>query len=331
MRRASLLTLLSSAVVLLGFAAPASAVQCGDVITTSTTLTEDLVCPDTFRFEALTIMADDVRLDLGGHTIRAGANGGTIGVTGVDPAGGTLQQVRVLSGTIEGFREGVSLPTAVDSQVRRLTVNATQTGITMGVFDGTEGAGIQQCERNVSNCVARNVVDVPGGIGIELYGNESEAWGNTVLRSSYGIAVTGDRPRVALNTIEGCDNFGVVVGSYTTYAIVWKNTITGCSSIGIQLAGFNARVRRNVVTGTDTGIAVNDISAFVALNDSSGNRIDGIDILATDQGVANLVQDNTANNNGQYGIYADAGTLDGGGNTASGNGFQNCLNVTCGP
>ena len=47
-------------------APPAAAVQCGQVITSDTTLANDLVdCPGT----ALTIGADGVTLDLGGHLV----------------------------------------------------------------------------------------------------------------------------------------------------------------------------------------------------------------------------------------------------------------------
>jgi hypothetical protein len=72
---------------------------------------------------------------------------------------------------------------------------------------------------------------------------------------------------------------------------------------------------------------------LIAQNDSSGNLGNGIQVQGTTNDPApNVVRDNNADNNGFYGIQAAAGTFDGGGNTASGNGVQDCSpNLTCGP
>ena len=43
----------------------------------------------------------------------------------------------------------------------------------------------------------------------------------------------------------------------------------------------------------------------------------------------NVVWGNNADNNTQYGINAAPGTIDGGGNTASGNGVQRTALTTC--
>ena len=73
-------TLASLAVILLAVAVPgamgggralASHVGCGDMITTDTTLDSDLVdCPN----NGIVIGADDVTLDLNGHTIDGDGN-----------------------------------------------------------------------------------------------------------------------------------------------------------------------------------------------------------------------------------------------------------------
>jgi hypothetical protein len=48
------------------------------------------------------------------------------------------------------------------------------------------------------------------------------------------------------------------------------------------------------------------------------------------QGVETRITDNTANGNGDFGIDAVAGVIDGGGNVASGNGNPvQCRNVFC--
>jgi hypothetical protein len=350
------LVVCTSAVALLGsvFVSRASAthVQCGNTITQSTTLDSDVVCPDTFTGGfAITIAADDVRLDLAGYAIDAGTTGAQTGVAAGPPVGqDSLRNVVVLNGRIEGFRIGVQAQPVVESHFRRLTISATDTGIF--VEAGADGATLPNCQSNVTNCIVRNhiVISPPGGgsHGISVQGDNNNVYNNTVSGSPSGIGTNGDRPRVALNRVEGCGH-GIDVFNYVTYAIVWNNTVvggTGCSeSFGIRTfaksivgepLGSNARVRLNSVTGKTVGIYVQDRAALVAQNDSSGNSRGGIEVrpVSEAEGASNVVRDNNADNNGDYGIFGGIGTIDGGGNTASGNGdgTQNCTpNLTCAP
>jgi parallel beta-helix repeat protein len=91
-------------VTLTALANPASAahVECGDVITTDTTLDSDLgPCPG----NGLIVRADNITLDLNGHRIFA-ANGPeeTVGVLL-----GRVRGVTVRNGTVEGFDAGVAV------------------------------------------------------------------------------------------------------------------------------------------------------------------------------------------------------------------------------
>src|SRR4051794_9481152 len=80
--------------------AVASHVQCGDVITSDTTLDSDLLdCPG----DGVVIGADGVTLDLAGHLIDGdGLQGDFPGDQGVDDSGG-FDRVRVLNGTVQQF------------------------------------------------------------------------------------------------------------------------------------------------------------------------------------------------------------------------------------
>jgi parallel beta-helix repeat protein len=61
-------------------------------------------------------------------------------------------------------------------------------------------------------------------------------------------------------------------------------------------------------------------------NHAHGNDGDGIEV----QGTETRITDNTADANGDFGIDAVAGVIDGGGNMASGNGNPlQCRNVFC--
>jgi hypothetical protein len=319
--------------------ASATHVQCGAVINTSGTVTldSDVVCPDTFTgVAAIEIAASDVTLDLAGYTISTTSTQDGVTIFTADSAA-PIRGIKVLNGTITGFQVGVRLENAVETHIRTLTISATS-GIV--VNPGQGGAALPDCQTHVTICIARNVITA-GGIGINVNSDDVQVWRNTIRgEPGEAIYVTGDRPRVALNRIESCGNHGIVVLEYSTYAVVWNNTILGCvlttgDRTGIYVAsaegGGNARVRLNQVTNNLVGIRVLDTNALIAGNDSSGNAATGISVDGPAGGSNNLVRQNNADNNGNTGIYApDA--IDGGGNTASGNGVQQCTpNLSCAP
>ncbi|RSN11752.1 hypothetical protein DMB42_14405 [Nonomuraea sp. WAC 01424] len=94
---AACLLFLSAALLSAGPAGASTlAVACGDVLTTNTTLTADLTCPG----DALTIGADNVDLDLNGHTITGSGTGK--GLTLFSRVGATVR-----NGTIGGFTHSI--------------------------------------------------------------------------------------------------------------------------------------------------------------------------------------------------------------------------------
>ncbi|ABC80329.1 right-handed parallel beta-helix repeat-containing protein [Anaeromyxobacter dehalogenans] len=102
------LALACGAVLLgLGGGGVARATECGDLVTSSLKLEKDLTC----ETSGLVIGADDVTIDLGGHTIASvpGAPG-DVAWSGVKTEHTmTLRNVRVMNGTIVGFRWGVAI------------------------------------------------------------------------------------------------------------------------------------------------------------------------------------------------------------------------------
>jgi Right handed beta helix region len=351
----------STVVALFAFAAPGRAthISCGATITEDTTLDSDVVCPSTFTGKAITIAANGVRLQLAGYAIRGvqspdNASFDTAGVAtqgfrdAVDiPA---FTNIEILNGTIEGFLNGVQLNGAAN-QIRRVSITAHLAGIYTIVPPGYESTLVSGCQARVTNCIARNsVIIVPGmfvpateNYGLLLQGAGHHAWRNTVRGAAYGLYITGDNSRVALNRVEDCRVQGILVVRFATYAMVWSNTVVNCIgsntygifvNAGIIPSSSGARVRNNMVTGTETGVAVYDQAAQIAENDSSGNRATGISVRGINgdpSSTASRIQQNNADSNGQYGIEAAPGAVDGGGNTASGNGVQDCVNVTCSP
>ena len=87
-----------------------------------------------------------------------------------------------------------------------------------------------------------------------------------------------------------------------------------------------------MTNGNAVGIRVGDPTARVWCNTTNGNRSDGINVHGVATGQTTRVEENTANNNAQYGINAVEGTIDGGGNAATGNGTNCTPNYfVCGP
>src|SRR4051794_36487243 len=111
-----MLVRMAAAFVLLG-AAPAHAATCGDVITKSTTLKADLTnCPG----DGLVIGADNITLDLNGHTVDGASVADTAGIRLAAHHGVTIQR-----GTLREFGNGVLLDGADGNALMPLSVTAT--------------------------------------------------------------------------------------------------------------------------------------------------------------------------------------------------------------
>lgn len=287
--------------------APASAahIPCGATLTADTVLDGDIVCSATDT-AGLVIGGDDLTVWLEGHSI-VGPGETVVGSDGVRDDGTARSGVTVRGGTVTGFEGGVDLD-ADDSAVKGLRVEAGGVGIAV---------------RGARNYVYRNTTDFAGFTGIEAIGADAYVWGNTILGTPEdGIVVDGESPRVILNDVQGCVFDGMIVVGYTN-GIVARNTVSNCD-IGIAPSGTGLKLQTNEASGNCIGIFVDDPAALVRWNAANGNCSDGI---VVGQAGATLKK-NTANNNPGVGIDAVEGTIDGGGNTATGNGVD-CLGVVC--
>lgn len=131
MSRISLVIFALAVVGLMAFGASqasASHVRCGEVITEDTTLHSDLDCGDlSGASSALTIGADGVTLDLGGHMVESVCDVDCAGTHGIDNSGG-YDRVQILNGTIRlhatarGFAHSIALIGADKNSLAGLTV-----------------------------------------------------------------------------------------------------------------------------------------------------------------------------------------------------------------
>ena len=126
----ALLTLGLFAFALPAEAAPATVVTCGQSITTSIRLANDLIdCPG----DGLVIGADHITLDLGGHSITGVNAPGSEGIADDGHAG-----IAVTNGTIaDFFLNGIGLRDAPGSAVSHMTIRTIGAG-----GEGIASAGV---------------------------------------------------------------------------------------------------------------------------------------------------------------------------------------------
>ena len=272
--------------------AHASAVHlaCGTTITTSTVLRADVTgCPG----PGLIVGADNITLDLGGHTITG---------TGVD-AGVRVDfhnGVTVRHGTVRGFDEGVVVNTAAGDSVSGLSLDGNVRGIDLANAASTVVAG---------NLVRASELD---GIRVDGFGSTGDTVrNNVVLNSTYSITVS--------NAASGTTVSHNVMLNGKLYGLSIFSSPTGTTAVG-NIANRN---------GID-GIYVDDSSTGTVLNRNvaGGNGQDGVRVL----GPGAALTRNVANANGNLGIEAVVGVVDGGGNVAFSNANPlQCTGVACAP
>ena len=119
--------------LMLGMHAVAQAQSCGDTVTGTVTLTEDLVCPTGHGLR----MRNGATLDCAGHTITGGDQPGQYGIYLRNVSGALVQNC-----TLEHFQVGIRLRGATNSTVQdSVTQHNTRYGIE--ITGSSTGAVIQ--------------------------------------------------------------------------------------------------------------------------------------------------------------------------------------------
>ena len=325
MNRAATLALLLAAAIAGPAATPAlagqsrsSAVRCGQVISHDTRLSKDLVnCPGT----ALTIGADGVTLDLGGHVVDGINAPGSEGIA-VDGH----SRVTVANGTVREFRvNGVAFRDAARGRVRELVVRQIGAGgvegedVSAGIFvDGSDGVEIEG--NRVSNHVEAYQAD---GI-VVLNTNRPEVARNYTSDNAWNgiIVVESPQARVLRNRSARNVNSGILVVT-SERSVVSRNLASGHVNPDtggiVLLACVKCVVAGNELNDNDAaGISVENesTSTKVVRNRVRGGG-DGILVLDSDE---TTVAGNGVQSVAGVGIVLDALFLDGSdGNTISGN------------
>jgi parallel beta-helix repeat protein len=308
--------------------ASASHVSCGDTITADTTLDSDLVdCPS----NGIVIGADDITLDLNGHTIDGDDE--PFEPCPVDqPCDiGILNEghdaVTIEGGTVRGFGPGVVVVRAKHNRLRDVAA----------VGNAFEGIFLFRSERTRvhGNSASRNGVgnSRPGIALIESDNNRIT--GNTMSRNG-DLALfmeASDHNLIRHNKARGNPEDGMIIEGNRN-EIVRNRLVRNGGGILITIVSRGGKsvgnvVSRNVVRNARAGgIAVDRVPkrTLVSRNLVVGNGRAGIIVGHPSTTITN----NRAVRNRGLGIRAVKGVIDGGGNRASGNGDpRQCINVAC--
>jgi parallel beta-helix repeat protein len=277
-------------------------VSCGQTITASTRLAYDLVnCPG----NGLTVGADDITLDLGGHVIDGVNAPGSEGVA-VDGHSG----VRITNGAVRDFfLNGVGLRDAPRSVVANLRISQ----IGAGGVDGDASAGVlvKNSPRSAvtGSSVSNDVVSFQSdGVDV-LFSPGTRVSGNRITRNSWkGMFVLESAgSRIEDNVFDQNQAQGLEVNLGSDATLVNDNRARGNGADGIVVGAISrGRVTDNDATGNGAGFFFFDlIDSTVSGNRASGN-VAGI-LLAGGQfgSHGNRLVTNDASRNTEIGIVLD--------------------------
>jgi parallel beta-helix repeat protein len=259
--------------------------HCGSVLTHSIVLTRDLTgCPD----NGLVIGADNVTLDLHGHTVGGDGTlqdqcpGDQPCDVGIDNSAGHTH-LTVRGGSVRDFALGVLLVGADHNDLRQLSVTRSFFGgIIVVNSSGT---------RVMSSTVADNGLTTDGA-GIFLF--------------------TSRDSRIRSNRLTGNGDAGLVALSQSDNNTIADNTVADNTNAGIVVDGTGNEVRRNGVARNGDGIIVTGDGNRIRRNqvvDAVGCLDGGCGFgISLEGGSGNTVADNDVLRAQKVGIRVDAFT-----------------------
>jgi large repetitive protein len=147
---------------------------------------------------------------------------------------------------------------------------------------------------------------------------------SAVRGESTAMTIASNHNRVVFNTILGA---GVTLTVGGDDNVVARNDLSGGVPVGVDVRGRGNVLARNALHD-GSGVTVGEDAVDTLLARNAVTHTIGHGILV--ENPSTVVRRNVATGNGRLGIDAVAGTIDGGGNRASGNGdARQCLHVAC--
>jgi parallel beta-helix repeat protein len=293
---------------------------CGETVTTSVRLTGSVFCADT---AVLVVGANGIDINLAGYELSTpfGVGGGSAvivndGFDDVTIRNGSLFGATLLTGASRNLIRGV---------------------------EATGGGDVIHIEGGASNAIRSSILLGRGSAITVVDSDDLVISGNRATSAiGTGIQVQGDGARIANNELPLANSvFASGIALRGSDGRVVGNRITGPWLAGglVLVAGADNVIAENEVSDTGEeefamdaqfgdGIFVRAFTAGTLLRNNfvQRNTGDGIQVQASSA----RLRDNTAVENGDFGIDAAAGVTDQGGNTAFGNGNPlQCRNVLC--
>jgi hypothetical protein len=269
------------------------------------------------------VLAGAKRNKLSGLTITAGFPGISLS----DSDHNRISANSITGGYGLRFGDAIDLVNGSDDNV----VADNMTNFANGLVVVSDSAG---------NRLARNTMADRYGPEIELSdASQTQVVGNHLTRRGL-TAVGSDGSLIAHNDVVGeisISGDGYRVANNTVLSRVPNDGADGFESQGIDVVGGDANlVRGNAVSSAKDDIAVEAVATHtLVVGNLATQPASCLSIFACDDGIdvdapGTFIRANVATNNGDYGIEAVPGVIDGGRNRASGNGNPlQCVNVRC--
>jgi parallel beta-helix repeat protein len=282
-------TALSLALTPGAYASKADHVGCGQTITADATLDSDLTkCSG----PGITIGADDITLDLNGHTIAGkGKGSGVNNVAGYDG-------VTIEDGSIHDFMESVAIVGASDNHLRGLSLSDNRH---VGIY--VQDSSAIQIEQS-------SVVDIRFA-GIFLWrSHDVRVEGNSSSGNGAGlVAQASDHLAIEANAFQGNSYEGIAL-SQSSESHVAGNTVSDNGGAGIFLDAANTnQVSGNFASHNGDGIGVIGNANTITDNqiaDTSGCKKGCGYGISVEAGAGNLIAQNDIRRTLRDGIRIDA-------------------------
>ena len=311
----------AACVALLVPAAQADQVACGQVLRTSTTITNSLVgCAG----DGLVIGASGITVDLNGHTIQGTGLGVGVQNNGHD-------DVTIRNGALLDFDHGVVLNPGTDhNSVTGLTLArnewsgiqlnaASSNHVAMNQLSEAGDVGLRLTNGSSDNAVKGNVVGSGAGDSfvVELGSHRNWFEGN-VVQTSAGQALRVDassNTMVLANEFAGSSDVGVTMTG-APGSVVQANRIGGGGDAGVLMSGGTASVVRFNAFGqsSDAGVVLEGMSNSLVKGNQLASAGDAAIVLRGGSSDVRVI-DNTASHASDAGIFI----ADGAANTVRGN------------
>jgi len=282
-------------------------------VTANVTLTRNLTCTG----PGLIIGANNITINLGGHTITGTGPGTTIGI---HAEGRT--NLRIHNGTITGFRQAVALYRTRNVVLRglRITGNAPITSAYAGALyvDESENVDILDSRLIQPEAAQASWVSASSDVRMErVQASGSLTWvtssdaivtRSVVTSGSLLFATSTQRASIRHNVLRRASVFTSEVSSVT----IADNRFVGPTRVAIGLTITRGPVvERNVVTGAETGLGMDALvsNARIMSNFFADNGY-GVHMIEPDLIVDNLlIADNIFAGNHNAGVFLEAARI----------------------